>query len=378
MSSGAELVLHLHRRRGRINEVVLQGRRPPWVGDLLRGSAASYVPGRMRLMFGVCGEAQATAARAALADAGVQPGGEGVYEHPGVLLEWIREHLWRLGLCLPRQLLKGTPSGLTRANRALQGVMGPVGDDLRRREAAVNRLESALFEIVGTSVLADSADVDSWLDGCDSEVAAALRWVRDEVPQGFGVASLPSLEPAGLRAVGDCLQGSRDLAVWPRDPRDEAGESGTAQAGLRETGPFARQRANPALQGVLARHGPGILPRLLAAVLELLVLPGRLRNALRAIGVEPVSEEVGQVTGTGCGIVDTARGLLLHWVRLHRGQVADYAVVAPTEWNFHPRGVLVSGLRERPGGGPAEGVRRLAELAVLALNPCVGSRVEVH
>jgi len=44
---------------------------------------------------------------------------------------------------------------------------------------------------------------------------------------------------------------------------------------------------------------------------------------------------------------EMARGLLLHWVQLDsEGQVADYRVVAPTEWNFHPEGALAQALRD--------------------------------
>jgi Ni,Fe-hydrogenase I large subunit len=42
---------------------------------------------------------------------------------------------------------------------------------------------------------------------------------------------------------------------------------------------------------------------------------------------------------------EMARGLLLHWVQLDaEGRVADYRVLAPTEWNFHPQGVLAKAL----------------------------------
>jgi Ni,Fe-hydrogenase I large subunit len=42
---------------------------------------------------------------------------------------------------------------------------------------------------------------------------------------------------------------------------------------------------------------------------------------------------------------EMARGLLLHWVQLDaQGRVADYRVLAPTEWNFHPQGVLAKAL----------------------------------
>lgn len=48
--------------------------------------------------------------------------------------------------------------------------------------------------------------------------------------------------------------------------------------------------------------------------------------------------------GEGIAWTEMARGLLVHWVRLEDGpqgpRVADCRVLAPTEWNFHPRGVL--------------------------------------
>jgi uncharacterized protein (DUF2237 family) len=42
---------------------------------------------------------------------------------------------------------------------------------------------------------------------------------------------------------------------------------------------------------------------------------------------------------------EMARGLLLHWVQLDaQGAVAQYRVLAPTEWNFHPQGALALAL----------------------------------
>ncbi len=52
-------------------------------------------------------------------------------------------------------------------------------------------------------------------------------------------------------------------------------------------------------------------------------------------------------TGSGIGLAETARGLLLHRVQVERGLVTDYRIVAPTEWNFHPGGPLAQGLNGR-------------------------------
>jgi hydrogenase large subunit len=41
--------------------------------------------------------------------------------------------------------------------------------------------------------------------------------------------------------------------------------------------------------------------------------------------------------GTGVGLVEAARGSLGHWLRVERGRIASYQIVAPTSWNFSPR-----------------------------------------
>jgi len=55
------------------------------------------------------------------------------------------------------------------------------------------------------------------------------------------------------------------------------------------------------------------------------------------------AQQVGE--GQAIAWCEMARGLLLHWVQLDaQGRVADYRVLAPTEWNFHPQGVLAKAL----------------------------------
>jgi coenzyme F420-reducing hydrogenase alpha subunit len=76
--------------------------------------------------------------------------------------------------------------------------------------------------------------------------------------------------------------------------------------------------------------------------------------------------------GEGIAWTEMSRGLLMHWVRLEEGarqpdtaRVALYRVLAPTEWNFHPRGAL--GLALAAGRLDAAAAR----LAALALDPCI-------
>jgi Ni,Fe-hydrogenase I large subunit len=81
--------------------------------------------------------------------------------------------------------------------------------------------------------------------------------------------------------------------------------------------------------------------------------------------------------GEGIAAVRTARGLLLHRVSLDGDKVADYTIVAPTEWNFHPDGAFAQdmrGLQEHDGGM----LEYRAQIEALSLDPCVAYDVEIQ
>jgi Ni,Fe-hydrogenase I large subunit len=70
-----------------------------------------------------------------------------------------------------------------------------------------------------------------------------------------------------------------------------------------------------------------------------------------------------------------ARGLLLHRVTLQAGQISDYRILAPTEWNFHPQGVVAQALGSLRGD--PEWVERAAGQLIEAIDPCVGYSLSI-
>ena len=78
----------------------------------------------------------------------------------------------------------------------------------------------------------------------------------------------------------------------------------------------------------------------------------------------------------GLAWLQTSRGLLIHYAEVENGAVADYRIVAPTEWNFHPDGALTRGLPGKAATSEQQ-ARRHAELLLLALDPCVGYEVGI-
>jgi Ni,Fe-hydrogenase I large subunit len=143
-----------------------------------------------------------------------------------------------------------------------------------------------------------------------------------------------------------------------------------------ETGALARMRSQPLVAELAARDGNSVATRMTARLAELATL-------LQELAAGPMDERstswiqaMTLAPDEGVGAVQTARGLLLHRVRLAGGRVAHYQIVAPTEWNFHSDGALVRGLR----GLVTDDIPILeqrARLVVQALDPCVACTIEV-
>jgi coenzyme F420-reducing hydrogenase alpha subunit len=70
-----------------------------------------------------------------------------------------------------------------------------------------------------------------------------------------------------------------------------------------------------------------------------------------------------------------ARGLLVHQVEIHgaggEARVAACRVLAPTEWNFHPQGVVAQRIAAMDTGRLAEDTERRVRLLMAAFDPCV-------
>ena len=135
-------------------------------------------------------------------------------------------------------------------------------------------------------------------------------------------------------------------------------------------------RAHPLVAALDAMYGHAAVTRIVARMVEVGALLAELAGDRSA---EPDWQRTQSVTlghGDGLGAVETARGLLLHRVRVHDECVVEYQIVAPTEWNFHPDGALVRGLASTAVTDAADLLRK-ARLDVHSLDPCVACRVEI-
>lgn len=107
-----------------------------------------------------------------------------------------------------------------------------------------------------------------------------------------------------------------------------------------ETGALARQvvHGHP-LARDLARDGGDVHARVVARLLELaLVLPAMERWIGQLQPGAPFCEQASlPEEAEGAGLVEAARGSLGHWLRIRKGRIQGYQIIAPTTWNFSPR-----------------------------------------
>lgn len=333
----------------------LRSSRPDWVPRLTAGRLAADVPVLLGAVFTLCSHAHRWTAERAIAHATGQRAVPTDTEAQTHRLATAREQLLRLGHDWPRLLPAATaPATL------LQGC--PLWPQLPAGEVPWPALDDWLAEHwLGCKPAA-------WLQAYEADPAGwPLRWAQAGQgalaellgPHAAACAALPAAGPV-LNLLNDPARHMPGLAAhMDREPGFCAQPHWLGA--VPDTGPWTRIH-DPHPRTVLTAWD-----RLVARVVDLL--------RLAAPGGERWLQAGGMALATGEGMAWTemARGLLVHWVRLEAvgevpARVAAYRVLAPTEWNFHPRGTLAQALHTLPPGPVSHDAA--ARLAV-AFDPCV-------
>jgi uptake hydrogenase large subunit len=217
-----------------------------------------------------------------------------------------------------------------------------------------------------------------WL-GQVSNLTALRRWAADT--DTAAARLLARLLEAGHGALGRSRIGAlptlraRDLEHHlggPAPAADAFVARPTWDNLPRETSPLTRQRSASLVHDLLGHFGNGLVTRLAAQLTEVArILAADAALNPKAAAADPLPP------GVGLAQVPAARGLLVHRVRLAGDQIADYRILAPTEWNFHPEGVVAAGLAEVWGYAEAADPRPLARLFITAVDPCVQFDLQV-
>lgn len=203
---------------------------------------------------------------------------------------------------------------------------------------------------------------------------SALREFLDRARRGGAIgetlADLVELGPSTAEKDTAPLRPMIGAEAWAHElggvPSPEFCRQPTLYGQAFETGALARH-AESQLVRILVGNGHRIAARLFARVIDLADCASRMRHPL-ASDMPALVDAAPFGVGGGLAWVETARGLLLHAVRLDGDRVAEYAVIAPNQWNFQSQGAFA---REASGwAAPSREIAllRLSSL-VLALDP---------
>ena len=107
-----------------------------------------------------------------------------------------------------------------------------------------------------------------------------------------------------------------------------------------ETGPLAREinASNPLFLELLETFKDSLFVRIMARVDEIIRLSLLIKDALDKIDtkepsyIKPKIQE--RFSGEGVGVVEAARGTLIHRIKIKNGVVEEYKIITPTLWNL--------------------------------------------
>lgn len=382
-------------------EISITGHRPVLgqglLARLLHGQAGEQVERTLAALFTLCSHAHRRAARMAL-NAARLPNQAALPEPPTMLLtlETVRDHLRSMALDWPRQLVQlnhagnesqvsnhliaqdsSAPSAInTESQNWLETCPLPLAKPIQvlTEEQALETLKT-LRTWLQVRVLGQP--LEGWLAHQRAPEALA-QWCHSraaDLPPARFLASCharaDALAPQGLTLEVLDLDIAKQSAQLTGLAHHIASQTGFAQfpnwnGQCHETGPWTRLRRRTSSTGHPSVTATSAWTRLASRWLELIELVFLGTQHAQHAGLlgsdswtwsfansheehlPPVPLASGALNlapGQAIAWVEMARGLLLHWVQLDEvGKVADYRVIAPTEWNFHPKGALALAL----------------------------------
>ncbi len=363
MNLAGALTIELKLQQQTISELEIRSTRPRSAGRLFRGRPIGQVVRQLPLLFSLCGLAQQIAALTAAEQALGYEAGVALRQARMQLLlaEQGREQLLRLW----RDWLTEDGAPLkTEAQAALLGFnrfyarllishkpalqLAPVAfkalalPPLEPLPALLQLPISLRLERLQTGQPEDA--LDHCLQRLEQRFAA--------VPLQPGCTALPVLNAAELQPWLDA-----DFCCAPQWQGD------CFETGLIDQKLILNDQK-------MTKNLHGLTVRFIKLIYQLQLLPERLHNQSLEQAAPTLSP------GTGLAQIPSARGRLIHSLVLDGEQVADYQILAPTEWNFHPQGTL----RQQLLGvtvADAQQARALAQRLTLLIDPCVGFSVEV-
>ncbi len=144
-----------------------------------------------------------------------------------------------------------------------------------------------------------------------------------------------------------------------------------------ETTSFSKNINNPLIKQLNEKFGNGLLTRWVARLTEIERLVLSIEKLIFELFSNQNNYQFDNNSSNGLAIVDAARGRLVHYLELKGRIVKDYKILAPTEWNFHPKGVVYQSLITLLNS-VHKNKRQLIEMFISTVDPCVSYNLRIN
>jgi hypothetical protein len=332
--------------------------RPHGIEHLFRGQPTEALPGLLASVYTLCGHAHRLTARRAISAAQGAVAALTPEDAQSLQRHTVREHARRITLDWP--VLAGLRSADTMpvfqrcpALASLTATAAPHTDDMNAwLDADVLGMPPPAWR--SAMRREGAAWLKDWCETTNTPAARSLR-VAASPARAITIAARPLQlhgDEAAQHALAAALAASADFIDAPQ-----------SHGACAETGPWTR--AHDPATGTHQNAWMRLAARL-ADLVHLCAAEGSAWLAHGAIHTGP---------NEGLAWTETARGLLVHWLRLDGARVADCRVLAPTDWNFHPRGLVAQALMQLPTGDETHDPTRWL---IAAFDPCVAAERVLH
>lgn len=361
-----------------ISNVSIQSTRPLHISRLFIGKTPQQVLTLLPLLFNVCGIAQAYAAFSALNQAlNIEINSTANTARQLLLnVEIIREHCWWLLINRDKTKLSPFIALVSQFKQALfvNGDAFSLNSQLQvnhqQLAVLIKQLELELNPLFNQQrleflALKTKSELMQWLACNNSLIAIVLNELADNKCLGKSdIGLLPVLDNTVLN---DYLlqQNTAEFSYYPN-----------WQNKPYETTCVNRHKNQLLIAELLNTYGNSVFTRLISRFIELAQAVELLKQYSIELTQASNYYHCAIIANTGLAQVQASRGLLIHRVELIAGIISRYQIIAPTEWNFHPQGVVAQSLKQLTA--PNKNLLKAqAGLIINAIDPCVAFELNI-
>lgn len=390
MDIESKLYISLNLRAAPDKRVIIHSTRAVQACQVFQGKSVNDTLTLLPLLFSICGTAQAFAGVLACEQAKSITVSEDIARIREALLtmETLREHLWRLFLDWPQFISesadKASMAEMIAIQKAFQQVLiqdkkifvlnpDVLSVDIPMVSAIVRRLHRLLEQhVFGQSIALwltmDSIEkLEHWAGQSTTVSAKLIHQIITTNGSDTGSTEVNELPALNNQQLWSLLQDEKNLKrpQW--------------QGECCETSSFTRVKS-PLVNKLKKVYANGLLVRVVARLTEIAQLS---RQLMQEKGSTSFETQATQATiaqngnlQTGIGQVAAARGQLIHQVLINNDKLEQYRILAPTEWNFHPEGVVAGALSQLEGS--TQRVEQQARMIINSIDPCVAYELKIN